>query len=144
MNEISPDGMWRRDGQRWVANQAPPPQPPASPPRRSHRGRNLGIGCGGAIAAVVALIVILVAVNSGGGSKTNTSSGQSSGLQRACKQPCAESGGVTLSVTSLNPNATPGQFSQVLPGTSVVAVTTNVTNQSSENPPLPSSSTSTI
>lgn len=139
--QISEDGMWRWDGQRWVPNTPGPPQAPPPPPRKRHTGRNIGIGCGGAIAAVVALIVILVAVNSGGsGSRTNTSSspGQSSSQQgqASCKQPCAQSGGVTLAVTNVNPDAPPGQFSQVQPGNTLVTVTTEVTNQSSGTPPL--------
>lgn len=144
---ISDDGMWRWDGQRWVPNQGPPSQPPPEPPppvgrKRSRTGRNLGIGCGGALAALVALIVILVAVNSGGGSKTNTSStpkpGQSATQQPAqsCKQPCAEAGGVTMSVTNVNTNATPSQYSTVQPGMSLVTVSLTVTNQSNGNNPM--------
>lgn len=117
--QISDDGMWRWDRQRWVPNQAPL--------KKSRRGRN--IGSRGALAALVVLIVIVVAVSCGGGSNSGSSATPSPG----CKQPCAQTGGVTLSVTNFNTNATSQYPSTVKPGMKLVTVTTEVTNQSSNS-----------
>lgn len=53
--QISADGKFYWDGQRWVPmQQAAPMQAQA----RSHRGRNLGLGCVGLIVLVVVIAVI--------------------------------------------------------------------------------------
>jgi hypothetical protein len=88
--QISPDGRFYWDGQRWVPMQtqaptptpvAPPvqtiPQPPLAtyaPLRQSHGLRNVSLGCLG----LIVLVVILGIIGSNNRSTTNTSSNTSS------------------------------------------------------------------
>lgn len=53
--QISADGKFYWDGQRWVPMQQAAPAPPQA---TSHRGRNLGLGCVGLIVLVIVIAVI--------------------------------------------------------------------------------------
>jgi hypothetical protein len=53
--QISADGKFYWDGQRWVPMQEKPPPQVRAP---SHRGRNLGLGCVGLIVIVIVIAVI--------------------------------------------------------------------------------------
>ncbi len=76
--QVSPDGRFYWDGQRWVpfqqaapaAQTAPAPmgQFQASPPKQSHTGRNLAVGCLG----IVALLVTIGIVSSGSHGSSET------------------------------------------------------------------------
>jgi hypothetical protein len=53
--QVSADGKFYWDGQRWVPMQQTMPVPPQA---SSHRGRNLGLGCVGLIVLVIVIAVI--------------------------------------------------------------------------------------
>lgn len=66
--QVSPDGKFYWDGQRWVPmQQQAAAQPVAAARAPSHRSRNLGIGCG-----VIIVAVVLIAVLGGGRSNKNS------------------------------------------------------------------------
>jgi hypothetical protein len=66
--QVSPDGKFYWDGQRWVPMQQQATAPPvAAPPNASHRSRNFGIGC-----AVVIVAVIILALLGGAHSNKST------------------------------------------------------------------------
>jgi len=67
--QISADGKFYWDGQRWVPMQQT--VPPATATKPSHRGRNLGLGCVGLIVVVV-IIAVIGSAGSGGGSKSQS------------------------------------------------------------------------
>jgi len=67
--QVSPDGRFYWDGQRWVPFQqaAAPPPLLAQPQPQSHTGRNLALGCLG-----VLIVGVIIAVAAAGGSHGST------------------------------------------------------------------------
>jgi len=58
--QVSPDGKFYWDGQRWLpVQQAALPQQMAQPQKQSHTGRNLALGCLGILAVLITIGVLL-------------------------------------------------------------------------------------
>jgi hypothetical protein len=96
--QVSPDGKFYWDGQRWVLMQQ---AQPAAAPRAAttHRSRNLGIGC-----AVVIVAVVILAVLGGGHSNKSTLKWDVSGRAIRSSQ-VGGSDAVQLTVTNNGPKA---------------------------------------
>jgi hypothetical protein len=104
--QISPDGKFYWDGQRWLPMQAPapetPPTPPAqppsppvqafpaypppayTPPKRGHAVRNVSLGC---VGLIVLLIIIGIAANGGKNATPNSTSSLSTPSESPIPSP---------------------------------------------------------
>lgn len=100
--QVSPDGKFYWDGDRWVPMQASAPEaPPTSPaqpvqafpqyppapnpaPRKGHGLRNVSLGC---LGLIVLLIIIGIAANGGKNATTNSTSSLSSPSESPIPSP---------------------------------------------------------
>jgi hypothetical protein len=103
--QLSPDGKYYWDGERWVPVALMDEEGIAHPPKKGHAMRNISLGC---LGLIVLLIVIAVASNGGNNPSTPASSPSNSTTNQPSAPPASPvAAKVLLDKTGSGINKTP-------------------------------------